>query len=79
MTYIVTAHKEHEHMSEEQLINLQGRTIVDFTRIIIATGNAQALIDWRARLMQCAAQIEQATRPTNEKPVVNSQSLTGAE
>ena len=53
-------------MSEE-LINLQGRTIIDFTRIIIATGNAQALIDWRARLMQCAAQIEQAA----QKPTPN--------
>lgn len=66
-------------MSEDQLINLQGRTIADFTRIVIATGNAQALIDWRARLMQCAAQIEQVTRQANEKLVVNSQPLTDTE
>ena len=70
-------------MDTEKLIKLQGRTIIDFTCIIIAAGDPQALIDWRARLMQCAAQIEQAAktaRETNAQDVVvNSRALTGDE
>lgn len=54
-------------MDQDKLINIQGRTIVDFTSIIIAAGDPQALVDWRARLLQCAAQIELAIKKAKEQ------------
>lgn len=53
-------------MNQDKLINLQGRTITDFTFIVIAGGNAQAIVDWRARLMHCAAMLERAIRDQGE-------------
>lgn len=54
-------------MDQEQLINFQGRTIVDFTKIIIATGNPQALTDWRKRLLNCIAEIERMAKRDEAK------------
>jgi len=54
-------------MDQDKIINIQGRTIMDFTGIIIAAGDQQALTDWRARLLQCAAQIERAIK-AKEQP-----------
>lgn len=55
-------------MDQDKIINIQGRTIIDFTGIVIAAGDTQALIDWRARLMQCAAQIERAIKAKEQQP-----------
>ncbi len=55
-------------MDKDRLINIQGRTIIDFTGIIIAAGDQQALTDWRARLLQCAAQVELAIKKAKEQP-----------
>lgn len=55
-------------MDQDKIINIQGRTILDFTGIIIAAGDPQALTDWRARLLQCAAQIELAIKRAKRQP-----------
>lgn len=55
-------------MDQNKIINIQGRTIIDFTGIIIAAGDPQALTDWRARLLQCAAQIELAINKAKGQP-----------
>ena len=49
-------------MSTRLLIDLQGRTMHDITRVIIASADRQALRDWRARLMTCVAEIESDTK-----------------
>lgn len=54
-------------MNQEQLINLQGQTIVDFTKIIIAGGNPQALTDWRKRLLNCINEIERMAKRDEAK------------
>lgn len=45
-------------MSTRLLIDLQGRTMHDITRVIIASADRQALIDWRLRLLDCVAEME---------------------
>lgn len=45
-------------MSTRLLIDLQGRTIHDITRVVIASADAQALQDWRKRLLNCVAEME---------------------
>jgi hypothetical protein len=55
-------------MDQDKIINIQGRTIIDFTGVVIAAGNTQALTDWRARLLQCAAQVELAIKKAKEQP-----------
>lgn len=55
-------------MDKDKIINIQGRTIMDFTGIVIAAEDMQALVDWRARLLQCAAQVELAIKKAKEQP-----------
>lgn len=54
-------------MDKDKIINIQGRTIIDFTGIVIAAEDMQALTDWRARLLQCAAQVELAIKKAKEQ------------
>ena len=45
-------------MSTRLLIDLQGRTIHDITRVILASEDRQAQQDWRKRLLNCVAEME---------------------
>ena len=45
-------------MSTRLLIDLQGRTLHDITRVILASEDRQAQQDWRKRLLNCVAEME---------------------
>ena len=48
-------------MSTRLLIDLQGRTLHDITRVILASEDRQAQQDWRKRLLNCVAEMERDT------------------
>ena len=50
-------------MSTRLLIDLQGRTLHDITRVILASEDRQAQQDWRKRLLNCVAEMERGAKP----------------